>query len=128
MVTTLFDHIKQASVDFNISVKVSLVEIYDEKIKDLIDPTKGFLNLKDVSEKFVHTKEEVLTLKQAGDKHRATAFTKMNAKSSRSHSIFILSIIHLHRTTQSLNKVGKLYLVDLAGSERNDKTGAIGKT
>lgn len=49
----------------------------------------------------------------------------MNATSSRSHSIFIMTIEALNTKTLG-RKTGKLYLVDLAGSERVQKTGAAG--
>lgn len=51
----------------------------------------------------------------------------MNMESSRSHSIFILSVNQKNLADLS-NKTGKLYLVDLAGSEKVEKTGAQGTT
>ena len=63
---------------------------------------------------------------------RATAATKMNDVSSRSHAVFIMIVEQMNNATgqQSVNKqirVGKLNLVDLAGSERVRVTGATGK-
>lgn len=61
-----------------------------------------------------------------GNKNRSTAQTLMNAESSRSHSIFILTITQ--KNTQDLScKKGQLFLVDLAGSEKNSKTRTIGQ-
>jgi len=64
---------------------------------------------------------------QLGNQNRSTAATNMNAESSRSHSIFILTVTQ-NNTVDLSCKVGKLYLVDLAGSERIAKTGAEGQT
>ena len=60
-----------------------------------------------------------------GQKNRAVSATNMNAESSRSHSIFVLTII-MNNVEDSSCKTGKLYLVDLAGSEKISKTGAVG--
>ena len=62
-----------------------------------------------------------------GNDNRATAATKMNDRSSRSHSLFVLTIIMANSEDGSC-KTGKLYLVDLAGSEKIAKTGAVGST
>ena len=51
----------------------------------------------------------------------------MNAESSRSHSIFLISI-QQRNTETGAQKTGNLYLVDLAGSEKVGKTGASGQT
>ena len=62
-----------------------------------------------------------------GAAHRAQAATLMNAESSRSHSVFILTLGQIDRNTGS-KKGSKLTLVDLAGSEKIAKTGATGST
>ena len=62
-----------------------------------------------------------------GNSNRSIASTLMNAESSRSHSIFILTVTQNNMEDLSC-KVGKLYLVDLAGSEKIAKTGAQGTT
>ena len=62
-----------------------------------------------------------------GNKNRAVSATNMNAESSRSHSLFILTLIMTNLEDSSC-KTGKLYLVDLAGSEKIAKTGAQGQT
>ena len=64
-----------------------------------------------------------MTLFHTGNKERHTGATKMNAESSRSHSIFAILIESYDKTTKRTT-YGKLSLVDLAGSERADKTGA----
>ena len=137
MVRTVFNRIETASEAIEFSVKVSMVEIYMEKIKDLIDPSKENLRvhedkqkgvyLQDVSERYIADENEVYELMKHGNSNRSIAATLMNAESSRSHSIFILTITQ--NNTEDLScKTGKLYLVDLAGSEKISKTGAEGQT
>eukprot|EP00468_Gymnochlora_sp_CCMP2014_P000839 CAMPEP_0167739980 /NCGR_PEP_ID=MMETSP0110_2-20121227/22_1 /TAXON_ID=629695 /ORGANISM="Gymnochlora sp., Strain CCMP2014" /LENGTH=909 /DNA_ID=CAMNT_0007623821 /DNA_START=33 /DNA_END=2762 /DNA_ORIENTATION=- len=121
------------------TVRVSYVEIYMEKIKDLLDPSKVNLKLReqkgkgvwiqDVTNVFVSSSDEVYSLIEVGSANRAIASTEMNAESSRSHSVFILNV---EQITSGENggstKSATLYLVDLAGSEKVRKTGATGKT
>jgi kinesin family protein 5 len=68
---------------------------------------------------------EVYTLMKLGNSNRSITATNMNAESSRSHSLFILTL-HMTNTEDGSSKTGKLYLVDLAGSEKISKTGAQG--
>ena len=65
---------------------------------------------------------EVQAVMKLGNSHRTVAATNMNAESSRSHSIFILTVTQSNLLDLSC-KTGKLYLVDLAGSEKISKTG-----
>ena len=102
MVRTVFNQIETASEAIEFTVKVSMVEIYMEKIKDLIDPSKDNLRvhedkqkgvyLQDVSEKYIADENEVYELMKLGNSNRSISATLMNAESSRSHSIFILTI------------------------------------
>lgn len=102
MVRTVFTRIENASADIMFSVHVSMVEIYNERIKDLIDPSKDNLRihekqgkgvyLQDVSESYIESENQIYDLMRLGNKNRSTAATNMNAESSRSHSIFILTI------------------------------------
>lgn len=62
---------------------------------------------------------------RAGSRNRSVAATRMNDKSSRSHSIFILTV-HQKNTKTDASKLGKLYFCDLAGSEKVGKTNAAG--
>ena len=83
-----------------------------------------------LSEWAVRSPVEIYNLMARGQKARATASTKMNDVSSRSHAVFIVIVEQMNRnTTNNINevKVGKLNLVDLAGSERINVTGAVGK-
>jgi kinesin family protein 5 len=70
---------------------------------------------------------EVYNCLQIGNDNRSVGHTDMNAKSSRSHSCFILTI-NSENVESLVKKSGKLYLVDLAGSEKISKTGAEGQT
>lgn len=135
MVKTLFDKIESASEDIEFTVKISMIEIYMEKIKDLLDPKKTNLKvhedkvkglyIQDVSETYVGDELEVFEIMKMGNDNRAIGVTDMNSQSSRSHSCFILTITQTSNTDFSC-KTGKLYLVDLAGSEKIGKTGAKG--
>lgn len=75
--------------------------------------------------KTAHTSDELMRLFEQGNTMRKTGSTKMNAGSSRSHSIFSIIVETLNKTTGKTTS-GKISLVDLAGSERADKTGATG--
>lgn len=70
---------------------------------------------------------EVLSIMRMGNDNRSIGVTDMNQQSSRSHSIFIITITQSSSIDLSV-KTGKLYLVDLAGSEKIIKTGATGIT
>ena len=126
MVRTVFNRIETASEAIEFTVKVSMVEIYMERIRDLIDPTKDNLRIheekgkgvymQDIEEVFISEEKQVYDLMKLGNSNRSIAATNMNAESSRSHSLFILTVTQ--NNTQDLScKVGRLYLVDLAGSE-----------
>ena len=69
--------------------------------------------------------EEMYEVMRAGSKNRSVAATRMNEKSSRSHSIFILTIYQKNTRTDAA-KQGKLFLCDLAGSEKIGKTQVTG--
>jgi len=132
IIKEIFERIATGSSDIEYNVKVSMIEIYMEKIKDLVDPTRENLNVREekgkglyiegLSETEVINVEEVYTVLKIGNDNRSVAFTKMNDNSSRSHSIVIITIKQNNLTTL-VAKSGKLYLVDLAGSEKISKTG-----
>ena len=135
MVKTVFEKIESASEDIEFTVKISMVEIYMEKIKDLLDPTKTNLKIhedkikgiyiQDVTEMYVGDDLEVYDIMATGNDNRAIGVTDMNSQSSRSHSIFIMTITQRNSSDFS-TKTGKLFLVDLAGSEKVGKTNAKG--
>ncbi len=79
-----------------------------------------------MTEEYVSTQEGVFELMKRGSHNRVVSATRMNFESSRSHSIFIITLTQKDRATME-SKSGRLYLVDLAGSEKVKKTLAEGK-
>jgi kinesin family protein 3/17 len=102
------------------------------------DKKKGVF-VEGLSEWAVRSPNEIYSLMQKGALSRATATTKMNDLSSRSHAVFIIIVEQMTQLDENSSqqqieedapkqiKVGKLNLVDLAGSERVRVTGATGK-
>lgn len=137
MVSGLFKQITEQPEDIEFSMRVSFVEIYNEKIKDLLDPSKTNLQIHEnkqlgvhvagMTETYVGSEKDVYNIIKVGNDNRSIGSTLMNAESSRSHSVFILHVEQKNLTDFS-QKTGKIYLVDLAGSERISKTGAKGDT
>jgi len=135
MVWSIFDGIYHADEHIEFLVKVSIVEIYNERIRDLLDPKKDNLKVHEdkargvfigeVTESYVGCEQEIFDTMRAGHFNRSMAVTNMNEHSSRSHLVFILTVEQKNLHDRSV-KVGKLHLVDLAGSEKVAKTGATG--
>ncbi|XP_029362773.1 kinesin-like protein KIF1B isoform X3 [Echeneis naucrates] len=126
--------------DLSYSVEVSYMEIYCERVRDLLNPkNKGNLRVRehpllgpyveDLSKLAVTSYTDIADLMDAGNKARTVAATNMNETSSRSHAVFTIVFTqrkHDSETDLSTEKVSKISLVDLAGSERADSTGAKG--
>ena len=137
MIRHVFHNILISNGDIEFIVKMSMIEIYMEKIHDLIDLNKSNLAIRkkkkkeiyieDLSEHYVSNEEDLLNLVKLGSDNRTVHSTNMNQYSSRSHTIVILTI-HQKNTKTLEAKKGKLYLVDLAGSEKISKTGSTGLT
>eukprot|EP00056_Hartaetosiga_gracilis_P008776 m.126183 g.126183 ORF g.126183 m.126183 type:complete len:869 (-) comp12989_c1_seq1:243-2849(-) len=121
-------------VDFTISV--SLLEVYNEKIFDLLsgDRSKSLkihngpngIYVGDLLTEEITTQQDVLELMQRGDNNRSVAATQMNTDSSRSHLVLQINIKGFNKISRATSH-GKLTLVDLAGSERVSKTEASGE-
>lgn len=140
-ISHIFTHISQASVESKYLVSATYLEIYNEEIRDLIDPARTRLDLKESIERGVYVNDlssyvirdakEMDALIKSGNKNRSVGSTLMNATSSRSHSIFTITVETSDKNIQNGEaesyRVGKLHLVDLAGSERQNKTGASGQ-
>ncbi|CAD6926785.1 unnamed protein product [Tilletia controversa] len=134
---TIFESILCSPPHLEYLVKVSYMEIYMEKIRDLLAPQNDNLQIheeksrgvyvKGLSDFYVGGAPDVYEIMRQGANARAVSSTNMNAESSRSHSIFVVSINQRNTETGSA-KTGNLYLVDLAGSEKVGKTGASGQT
>uniref|UniRef100_A0A8C9VW08 plus-end-directed kinesin ATPase n=1 Tax=Scleropages formosus TaxID=113540 RepID=A0A8C9VW08_SCLFO len=138
----LFTKINDSSNDnsMSYSVEVSYMEIYCERVRDLLNPkNKGNLRVRehplmgpyveDLSKLAVTSYNDIQDLMDSGNKARTVAATNMNETSSRSHAVF--NIIFTQKrydaeTDNTSEKVSKISLVDLAGSERADSTGAKG--
>ncbi|KAM8875102.1 kinesin-like protein KIF1A isoform 22-T22 [Spinachia spinachia] len=122
------------------SVEVSYMEIYCERVRDLLNPkNKGNLRVRehplmgpyveDLSKLAVTSYNDIQDLMDSGNKARTVAATNMNETSSRSHAVFNIIFTqkrHDAETDNTSEKVSKISLVDLAGSERADSTGAKG--
>ncbi|KAL2071786.1 hypothetical protein VTL71DRAFT_13021 [Oculimacula yallundae] len=129
---------KDKNVKF--TVEVSYLEIYNERVRDLLNPsTKGNLKVRehpstgpyveDLAKLIASSFNEIEHLMDEGNKARTVAATNMNETSSRSHAVFTLTLTQKRYDTDtkmSLEKVAKISLVDLAGSERAQSTGATG--
>ncbi|CAJ0833902.1 2111_t:CDS:10 [Entrophospora sp. SA101] len=114
------------------TVKVSYMEIYMEKIPQndnlpIHEEKNRGVYVKGLLEVYVSSIEEVYEVMKRGGSSRIVAYTNMNAESSRSHSIFVITVGQKNLADGSV-KSGKLSLVDLAGSEKVGKTGASGQT
>lgn len=137
LVEDLFTSIENADSNLQFTVKISYVEIYMEQINDLLDLSKRNLKLREnrkketyiegVSEVWVTNVEDVYIYMEEGTSNRSIAQTKMNAASSRSHSVFLMTLGQKNKEKGS-KKSSKLILVDLAGSEKVGKTEASGQT
>merc|ERR1719271_2388676 len=131
----VFNHI-QSDLACQYLVRISFLEIYNEEVRDLISKNpKERLELKDSADSGVYVKDlsafvvkgvdEMHQVMAAGQKNRSVGSTMINAESSRSHSIFTITI---ESAEGEHIRVGKLNMVDLAGSERQSKTGATNET
>uniref|UniRef100_A0A3Q3GG87 Kinesin-like protein n=1 Tax=Labrus bergylta TaxID=56723 RepID=A0A3Q3GG87_9LABR len=126
--------------DLTYSVEVSYMEIYCERVRDLLNPkSQGTLRVRehpilgpyveDLSKLAVTGFSDIRDLMDAGNKARTVAATNMNETSSRSHAVFTIVFTQKRRdqmTSLDTEKVSKISLVDLAGSERADSSGAKG--
>uniref|UniRef100_A0A673LL64 Kinesin-like protein n=1 Tax=Sinocyclocheilus rhinocerous TaxID=307959 RepID=A0A673LL64_9TELE len=126
--------------DLSFSVEVSYMEIYCERVRDLLNPkSRGALRVRehpimgpyveDLSKMAVTNYSDIADLMDTGNKARTVAATNMNETSSRSHAVFTILFTqrrHDNMTSLDTEKVSKISLVDLAGSERADSSGAKG--
>ncbi|XP_074471910.1 kinesin-like protein KIF13B isoform X3 [Sebastes fasciatus] len=134
--------VQEAREGESFTVEVSYMEIYNEKVRDLLDPkgNRQALRVREhkvmgpyvdgLSRLAVACYKDIESLMSEGNKSRTVAATNMNEESSRSHAVFNIILTHTLmdlRSETSGEKVSKLSLVDLAGSERAAKTGAAGE-
>ncbi|XP_060805148.1 kinesin-like protein Klp98A [Amyelois transitella] len=121
--------------------EVSYLEIYNERVKDLLSEDAGHSlrvrehpklgpYVQDLSKHLVSDYDDIQECMHRGNLHRTTASTQMNDVSSRSHAIFTITFVqasYLRHNNMPSETVSKVHLVDLAGSERADATGATGQ-
>jgi kinesin family protein 3/17 len=146
IIPSAFNHVFDAidgSEGRNYLIRASFLEIYNENVRDLLgkdqsrtcdlkeDPDKG-VYVKDLTSFVVKGVGEINNVLKVGKKNRSVGATLMNADSSRSHSIFTITVECSQRRAGDPSDaephitVGKLNMVDLAGSERQAKTGSTG--
>eukprot|EP01028_Stygiella_incarcerata_P011724 TRINITY_DN678_c2_g2_i1.p1 TRINITY_DN678_c2_g2~~TRINITY_DN678_c2_g2_i1.p1 ORF type:complete len:1056 (+),score=392.24 TRINITY_DN678_c2_g2_i1:206-3373(+) len=132
---------KTADPNRECQVKVSMLEIYMEKIRDLLNPgqtkpiqirdnPKTGPYVENLSQSVVHSYEDIQKLMDEGEKARTIAATKMNQTSSRAHTVFTIIYTQTENdpvAKKATQKVSKINLVDLAGSERQKSTEAQGQ-
>lgn len=136
MVEQIFDQIADAPEYIEFRLKLSLVEIYMEKLRDLIDIQRTDLKIREsktrgiyiqnCTQAYVASPHEVMKYIKLAISNRAHGQTNMNEASSRSHMVFIFTVYQ--NNLQDLSaKSAKLSIIDLAGSQKVAKSGAEGK-
>ncbi|XP_048846933.1 kinesin-like protein KIF22 [Brienomyrus brachyistius] len=127
---------ERESADWAYSVGMSYLEIYNEKVLDLLSPGSTDLPIREdkdrniVVQGLTHTPIDSFShfhaLFAPASLNRTTASTKLNQRSSRSHAILLIKVVRSLKRPPYRQQMGKLYLVDLAGSEDNRRTGNKG--
>ncbi|XP_041078175.1 kinesin-like protein KIFC3 isoform X3 [Polyodon spathula] len=134
----LFSEVEEKVSDWEFTITVSMVEIYNETLRNLLgdNPNEkldikmcpdgsGQLYVPGLTEFKVESVDDINRVFELGHMNRATACTNLNDHSSRSHGLLIVTVSGINCTTGG-RSTGKLNLVDLAGSERIAKSGAEG--
>ncbi|TMW66411.1 hypothetical protein Poli38472_004176 [Pythium oligandrum] len=135
----IFERIDANTSEITFKVEASMMEIYNERVKDLFNPSSDNLKIRDhprqgpyaegLTRHAVSSYSEISRLMDAGILARTTASTNMNATSSRAHTIFQIVVTQSElnpSTNKVMEKVSRINLIDLAGSERAASTGATG--
>ncbi|XP_067101461.1 kinesin-like protein KIF19 isoform X3 [Osmerus mordax] len=130
----LFHAIEETSDDMQYSVSMSYLEIYNEMIRDLLNPSLGFLDLREdskgeiqvagITEVSTINAREIMELLMKGNKQRTQEPTAANQTSSRSHAVLQVAVRQQSRSPDVLQEVrfARLFMIDLAGSERASQT------
>jgi kinesin family protein C2/C3 len=130
----IFEQIEQRKVIEDFEVRVNMVEIYNENVRDLLSAEDSVLEIRqgaqgihlpNAATKTASNVEDLASSMREGMQHRTTHATNANEHSSRSHSLMIITVNGVNRET-NVRSSGKLVLCDLAGSERISKTEATG--
>ncbi|XP_043282981.1 kinesin-like protein KIF19 [Venturia canescens] len=140
----IFLQSRRSPRDVQFEVTMSYMEIYNENIRDLLNPSSGYLELRDdsrgrnvqvsgLTEVSTSSTEEVMKLLHRGNTARTVEPTAANETSSRSHALLSVIVRQTIRPSSSdlrhraKIKYGKLFMIDLAGSERAKQTKNQGK-
>ncbi len=129
----LFNKTKNNNLNNSYTFRISYLEIYNEKLNDLLNPQSKNLKIeKDMVvglRKFlINSPQEGLKYVIQGTKLRQIAHTKMNKESSRSHAVISIYIENSIKIENGIKiKKNVFHIIDLAGSERINKTGVVGK-
>ena len=135
----IFTHLEENCAGTEYTVKCCFLELYNEEITDLLAPEvtgapkvriledRSGVVMQGLEEPHVKTAKGIFQLLETGNARRRTAETLLNKQSSRSHSVFIVtvSVREVLAEGEEVIRVGKLYLVDLAGSENVSRSGAV---
>ncbi|XP_029410996.1 kinesin-like protein KIF19 [Nannospalax galili] len=137
--TDLFQAIEETQDNMEYSVSMSYLEIYNEVIRDLLNPSSGFLELREdsrgsiqiagITEVSTSNAQEIMQLLTKGNRQRTQEPTAANKTSSRSHAVLQVTVHQRSRGADLTEEVGlgRLFMVDLAGSERASQTQNRGK-
>ncbi|XP_032097721.1 kinesin-like protein KIF19 [Sapajus apella] len=130
----LFRAIEETSNDMEYEVSMSYLEIYNEMIRDLLNPSLGYLELREDSKGVIQVAgitevstinaKEIMQLLMKGNRQRTQEPTAANQTSSRSHAVLQVAVRQRSRVKNILQEVrqGRLFMIDLAGSERASQT------
>ncbi|XP_051789586.1 kinesin-like protein KIF19 [Erpetoichthys calabaricus] len=135
----LFNSIEASSDHMAYDVSMSYLEIYNEVIRDLLNPASGFLDLREdakggiqiagITEVSTNNAEEIMELLTKGNRERTQEPTAANKTSSRSHAVLQVTVKQKSRI-KNINeevRIGRLFMIDLAGTERASQTQNRGK-
>jgi hypothetical protein len=139
VIRDMFDRISEQEQNTEFMIRVSYLEIYNENIKDLLNPNTSAKSLAvreddnkgmvvvGIKEEIVTCYQDMIRCLETGSVYRTVGSTLMNETSSRSHSIFTI-IVEQRKIVDNGSDymMAKFHLVDLAGSERTKRTGAVG--
>ncbi|XP_055266403.1 kinesin-like protein KIF19 isoform X2 [Moschus berezovskii] len=135
----LFQALEETGDSTDCSVSMSYLEIYNEVIRDLLNPSSGFLDLREdsrgsiqiagITEVSTSNAQEIMQLLSRGNRQRTQEPTAANKASSRSHAVLRVAVRRRGRGARPAEeaRVGRLFMVDLAGSERAAQTQNQGK-
>ncbi|CAD8128108.1 unnamed protein product [Paramecium sonneborni] len=136
-ISDLFEAIDSSPTESEFRIKISIVEVYKEKVKDLLDINKQDLKIREmanqgfyiqqVTQLWVSDKDEIYNTLQKSLVNRQVGYTNLNDMSSRSHLLFQMTVI-MNNEIEGTSYTGQLVMADLAGSENATKAGTSGNT